>query len=395
MNRFSFLRGNNSFLSASFNHPSTLFLLLSNLAPLAESPTKLAFASLKDVQSLIEDDPYRISEEEAISAYNSTAWVPQLIFLGLDERQQNDDVLKWTSYSGVPYFALDVTPKGSIEAQATNLRQEFEADGKIFLEGRSHMSLPAHEAAMYSQARALIDWNARNPFCASCGHPTLSIQGGTKRSCPPTDMASSSSSISSIIVSTTEARRPMDRPACSTRKGIINLSFPRTDPTVIMAILSADSRRVLVGRKKQWPENVYSNLAGFVEPAESIEEAVRREAWEESGVVIGRVVIHSSQPWPYPANLMIGAIAQTIPGGEEVMLKHDPELEDAKWVDLDEIRVALAEKTGGGGGGRMIVDKLTEELNPKSRLKLPPKTTIANQLLTAVVTGFLGNTLKI
>lgn len=385
MNRFSFLRSNNSFLSAAFNHPSTLFLLLSNLAPLTESrPTKLAFASLKEVQPLIEHDPYQTSEEEAISKYNSTAWVPHLIFLGLDERQQNGDILKWTSYSGVPYFALDVSPKGSIEAQAINLRQEFEARGKNFLEGaRLHISLPAHEAAIYAQARALIDWNARNPFCASCGHSTLSIQGGTKRFCPPTDMAtSSSSSIASTITP------PTDRPACTTRKGVINLSFPRTDPTVIMAILSADSRRVLVGRKKQWPENVYSNLAGFVEPAESIEEAVRREAWEESGVVVGRVVIHSSQPWPYPANLMIGAIAQTIPGGEDVLLQHDPELEDAKWVDLDEIRVALAEATGDGIGEK------STELNPKARLRLPPKTTIANQLLTAVVAGFLGNTLK-
>lgn len=358
-------------------------MLLNNLAPLAESPTKLAFASLKDVQPLIEDDPYRISEEEAILGYNSTAWVPQLIFLGLDERQQNHAVLKWTSYSGVPYFALDVTPKGPIEAQATNLRQEFGARGKNFLEERLHMSLPAHEAAIYAQARALVDWNARNPFCASCGHPTLSIQGGTKRSCPPTDMASSSSlSVASTVPRTT------DRPACTTRKGVINLSFPRTDPTVIMAILSADSRRALVGRKKQWPENVYSNLAGFVEPAESIEEAVRREAWEESGVVVGRVVIHSSQPWPYPGNLMIGAIAQTIPGGEEVLLKHDPELEDAKWVDLNEIRAALAEATGGGIGEK------STELNPKGRLRLPPKTTIANQLLTAVVAGFLDNTLQ-
>lgn len=385
MNRFSFLRSNNSFLSAAFNHSSTLFLLLNNLAPLTESgPTKLAFASLKDVQPLIEDDPYQTSEEEAILKYNSIAWVPHLIFLGLDERQQNGDILKWTSYSGVPYFALDVTPKGSIEAQAINLRQEFEARGKNFLEGgRLHISLPAHEAAIYAQARALIDWNARNPFCASCGHPTLSIQGGTKRFCPPTDMATSSSlSIASTITP------PTDRPACTTRKGVINLSFPRTDPTVIMAILSADSRRVLVGRKKQWPENVYSNLAGFVEPAESIEEAVRREAWEESGVVVGRVVIHSSQPWPYPANLMIGAIAQTIPGGEDVLLQHDPELEDAKWVDLDEIRVALAEATGDAIGEK------STELNPKARLRLPPKTTIANQLLTAVVAGFLGNTLK-
>lgn len=383
MNRFSFLRSNNSFLSAAFNHPSTLFLLLNNLAPLAESPTKLAFASLKEVQPLIEDDPYQTSEEEAILGYNSTAWVPHLIFLGLDERQQNRDVLKWADYSGVPYFALDATPKGSIEAQATNLRQEFEARGKNFLEGRLHISLPAHEAAIYAQARALVDWNARNPFCASCGHPTLSIQGGTKRFCPPTDMATSSSS---AIASTIP--RPTDRPACTARKGVINLSFPRTDPTVIMAILSADSRRVLLGRKKQWPENVYSNLAGFVEPAESIEEAVRREAWEESGVVVARVVIHSSQPWPYPANLMIGAIAQTIPSGEEVLLKHDPELEDAKWVGLDEIRVALAEAAGGGIGEK------STELNQKGRLRLPPKTTIANQLLTAVIAGFLGNTLK-
>lgn len=127
---------------------------------------------------------------------------------------------------------------------------------------------------------------------------------------------------------------------------------------------------------------MYSALAGFVEPAESIEEAVRREAWEESGVTVGRVVIHSSQPWPYPANLMIGAIAQTIPGGEEVVLKHDPELEDAKWVELDEVRAALAEAEEGGLGEEL------RDGNTKGRLRLPPKTTIANQLLKAVVEGF-------
>lgn len=354
-------------------------MLLNNLAPLAEGPTKIAFTSLKDVQHLLQDDPYRTSEGEVILEYNSTTWAPQLIFLGLDEGQQEKDGLRWTSYSGIPYFALDVTPRRSIEAQAKNLIEEFKAQGKNFLEGRSHMSLPAHEAAMYAQARALVDWNARNPFCASCGQPTLSIQGGTKRTCPPTDTTSSSTSLDCT------ATRPIDRPVCATRKGIVNLSFPRTDPTVIMAILSADSRRVLIGRKKQWPEHLYSTLAGFVEPAESIEDAVRREAWEESGVILGRVVIHSSQPWPYPANLMIGAIAQTIPTGEEILLKHDPELEDAKWVELGEIKVALAEATGGIG-------EKSIEVYPECRLRLPPKTTIANQLLTAVVAGFLDIT---
>ena len=96
------------------------------------------------------------------------------------------------------------------------------------------------------------------------------------------------------------------------------MSSPKT---VIMAVLSADSERVLLGRQKRWPKYWYSTLAGFVEPAESVEEAVRREIWEESGVTLGRVVIHSTQPWPYPANLMIGAIGQCTPGGEEIMLQ--------------------------------------------------------------------------
>ena len=149
-----------------------------------------------------------------------------------------------------------------------------------------------------------------------------------------------------------------------------------------MAVLSSDSRRVLLGRQKRWPKYWYSTLAGFVEPAESVEEAVRRETWEESGVILGRVVIHSTQPWPYPANLMIGAIAQAILGGEKIALKHDPELEDARWVDLEEIREALRVSTGGLG-------EEPEEGYKEGNLRLPPSTAIANQLLAAVVGGFL------
>jgi NAD+ diphosphatase len=157
---------------------------------------------------------------------------------------------------------------------------------------------------------------------------------------------------------------------------------------VIMVIVSHDTKRVLLGRKKRWPQYRYSALAGFCEPAESVEDAVRREVWEESGVLVGRVVIHSTQPWPYPANLMIGAIAQALLGGEEILLKHDPELEDAKWVDWDEIREAL--RVGASGPGEAISEEYKE-----GSLRLPPKTAIANQLLTAVVGGFLGETPKI
>ena len=236
------------------------------------------------------------------------------------------------------------------------------------------MMLPASEAAVYAQARALLDWNARNPFCAGCGRPTLSINGGMKRTCPPADLADALESA---------PMAPAERPPCVTRKGISNLSFPRTDPTVIMAILHPTMRHILLGRQKRWPPYWYSTLAGFIEPGESIEEAVRREVWEESGVKLSRVVIHSSQPWPYPANLMIGAVGVAVKGGENVDLGHDPELEDARWFSLEEVEEALRVGTSGLGED-------AEEEYKEGNLRLPPKTAIANQLLKAVCDGWAG-----
>lgn len=179
-----------------------------------------------------------------------------------------------------------------------------------------------------------------------------------------------------------------ERPPCATRKGIHNIAFPRTDATVIMAVVSHDSHRILIGRQKRWPQHWYSTLAGFVEPAESIEEAVRREVWEEAGVNLGRVVVHSTQPWPYPANLMIGAIAQATPDGENIALKNDPELEDAKWVAIEEIAEAL--KVGTSGLGEEPPEGYKE-----GGLRLPPPTAIANQLLRAIADGFLGSESKL
>lgn len=378
LNRVSFLRSDHAFLSAALKHPSTSFLLFNNLSPLAKDPTQLEYASFRDVQPLLGDDPYSKNEEQMISEYNSSITIPQLLFLGLDEREKSG--FEWTIYHGSPHFALDVTPKGTISSAAERLIESMKSRGLQFVEGRMHMSLPAEQAAIYAQARALLDWNARNPFCAQCGQPTLSINAGTKRSCPPKDMASLTNTTS--IGSTTAATPATDRPDCATRKGISNLCFPRTDPTVIMAVLSADSERVLLGRQKRWPKYWYSTLAGFVEPAESVEEAVRREVWEESGVTLGRVVIHSTQPWPYPANLMIGAIGQCTPGGEEILLKHDPELEDAKWVTLAEVREALQVGTSGLG-------EEAGEGYEEGGLRLPPRTAIANQLLSAVTGGLL------
>lgn len=202
----------------------------------------------------------------------------------------------------------------------------------------------------------------------------MSLNGGFKRGCPPKDLAKQASE--------------QDRPPCATRGRISNLSFPRTDPTVIMAIVNSSNTKLLLGRQKVWPPHWYSTLAGFAEPAESIEEAVRREVYEEAGVLVGRVVIHSTQPWPYPANLMIGAIGQANPDGETIDLGNDPELDDARWVDFDELRHGLKVGTSG----------LSEPAGPDYKegdIRLPPSTAIAHQLMQAAAAGFVAEGAKL
>jgi len=220
-------------------------------------------------------------------------------------------------------------------------------------------------AAIYAEARTMVDWNTRNPFCSGCGQPTLSVNAGTKRVCPPADLAGGT-------------RR--ERSPCATRGSISNLSFPRTDPTIIALVVSADGSRLLLGRQRQWPKCRYSALAGFLEPGESIEEAVRREVWEESGVHVGRVVVHSSQPWPFPANLMIGTVAEAM--SDEIDLCIDSELEHARWFSIDEVRRALVD--GASGPGESLPEGYKE-----GDLKIPPPTAIANQMMKAIIEGYL------
>ena len=223
LNRLSFLRTDNLFLSAALQHPSALFLLFKNLAPLGKDPTRLEYISYSDVRPFIGDNPYGKSEEDMVSQYNSTVTVPQLVFLGLHERRQSG--FEWRNiYQGSPFFALDVTPRGTIASAAEGLINSMKSRGLQFIEGRLNMSLPAQDAAIFAQARALVDWNARNPFCAQCGQPTLSINAGTKRTCPPADMAHLSDK---AAIGSTVAQPPIKRPDCASRKGISNISFPR------------------------------------------------------------------------------------------------------------------------------------------------------------------------
>ena len=144
MNRVSFLRTDHHFLSLALKHPSTSFLLFKNLEPLVKSPTQLAYASYKDVQPIVGDDPYSKSEEELIKEYNSATYTPQLIFLGLDDRDRESFEYK-NHYNGAPFFALDITPEGPIASAAESLMSRMESSGLSFSKGRMHLSLPAHE----------------------------------------------------------------------------------------------------------------------------------------------------------------------------------------------------------------------------------------------------------
>jgi len=154
----SFLRGDNIFLSSAFRHPSTQFLLFNDLKPLAHSPQKLACVSLKDIKSLVGEDPYSKSEEELVEEYNSTTTIPQMIFLGLDERanlketQESSNTFKYKDlYRGAPFFAVDVTPKGSTAEQAKELIKDVEGRQLKFQEGRQIMSLPADEGTTFAK----------------------------------------------------------------------------------------------------------------------------------------------------------------------------------------------------------------------------------------------------
>ncbi|EFE34473.1 uncharacterized protein ARB_06873 [Trichophyton benhamiae CBS 112371] len=360
LNRVSFLRSDNLFLSNALKHPSARFLLFNELAPLSRNSTELHYASYQEVESIIPLDLFDKSEKEIIESYDSGKTVPLVVFLGLHESQTESGGFVYRTYKGAPYFALDVTPRGLLEESAKKIIESMESKGLTFIKARAITSLPSDD-----------DWNARNAFCGACGQPTISTNAGSKRACPPTDLGLSAEK---------------SRPPCHTRNTISNLSFPRTDPTVIAAIVSHDGKKVLLGRQKRYPPCWYSTLAGFIEPGESVEDAVRREVWEESGVIVSRVIIHSTQPWPYPANLMIGAIGQTAkPEDETICLSHDPELEKAKWFDISEVQEAL--KSGVSSLGAPPPPGYTE-----GGLRLAPSTAIAYFLIEATANAeLLGN----
>ncbi len=170
-----------------------------------------------------------------------------------------------------------------------------------FVELRRRMAmLTPRDAELAATARAVLNWHSSHRFCARCGEASLIAQAGWRRECP----------------------------SCGGQH------FPRTDPVVIMLVTRGDE--VLLGRSPLWPERMFSLLAGFMEPGETVEAAVRREVFEETGVRTGAVRYLASQPWPFPASLMLGCQAEAVGSGSELRL--DPvEIEAAQWVGRERL----------------------------------------------------------
>lgn len=144
MNRVSFLRPDHTFLSQALRHPSTTFLLFNKLEPLVTGPTSLATnATFAEVRPIIGDDPFAKTEEEVIAQYNSEVYVPQIVFLGLDEKKEG--LVYKDYYKGQPWFAVDVTPTKSVAEAAEKLIEDLKKRGLEFSKGRMHLSLPAEE----------------------------------------------------------------------------------------------------------------------------------------------------------------------------------------------------------------------------------------------------------
>ncbi|MDQ2892850.1 MAG: NAD(+) diphosphatase [Pseudomonadota bacterium] len=261
-------------------------------------------------------------------------WRARLLSLdGLIPAIADDAQLTWTTLADAPAEAeLILLGIGDGRAHFVALLPELRHDVLPAMRNPALMgalaSLAPGEAATYAAARSLIDWHLRHGFCARCGTATTLFRAGWGRSCPQ----------------------------CGAEH------FPRVDPVVIM--IAEHDGRALLGRGKGWPPGRYSALAGFLEPGESVEEAVAREIHEEAGVRIRDVRYIASQPWPFPSQLMMACVATA---DDDALSVDANELEDAIWVPRDEVRRILA-----GEDGAFIA---------------PPPYAIAHTLLTVWAAG--------
>ncbi|KAJ0019074.1 hypothetical protein NQD34_006643 [Periophthalmus magnuspinnatus] len=322
LDRLSIKRPDQDWIRTRQKDPRTVYLLFHKLSPMTQAgrraarwaQIRLCRFSFEEVQDLLE----RPGSE--------------VVFLGVDRTPPPSDTPRDTEPSHLEprtWFALE----SDLDQEELLKRSKDKTCSFPKNPHRDLLRLSEEEAGLVAQSRSVLAWHARYSFCSTCGGRSRVEEAGHKRSCENT--------------------------TCVSHQGVHNTCYPRVDPVVIMLVLHPDQNHCLLGRKKVFPPGMFSCLAGFIEPGECVEAAVRREVQEESGVLVDPVWYVCSQPWPMPSSLMIGCL--TIAVTTEITVDQD-EIEEAKWFSRQQVIDSLI----GGSRAAFVV---------------PPRQTIAHQLL--------------
>ncbi|XP_025930025.1 peroxisomal NADH pyrophosphatase NUDT12 isoform X1 [Apteryx rowi] len=304
LDRRSDKRTDFNWLSKKQIHPTTVYILFSNLSPLVTLGGGIESSQQPEVKLC------RLYHKDVKQYLNQTEEVT-LIFLGVELQfhmnlpaAHNGRVLKEDEEDGlIAWFALSIDP-----TSAQKFKQTHEDCYFLHPPVPALLQLPEKEAGVVAQARSVLAWHSRYQFCPTCGSATKIEEGGYKKTCLKED--------------------------CPSLHGVHNTSYPRVDPVVIMQVIHPDGNHCLLGRQKRFPPGMFTCLAGFVEPGETIEDAVRREVEEEAGVKVGHVQYVCCQPWPMPSSLMIGCLAVAVSTEIKVDKK---EIEDARWFTREQV----------------------------------------------------------
>ena len=288
----SFPLGRPAFVTSILDRAAHLRANDEKLFALEQNPSSRAFVVYRD-SLLVKREGDRVRALLSIDEALKCGANPGTIFLGLRD--------------GAAVFGMGMAQAAAEKLIGRNDVAVTELRG-MAMQG----AVPPEQLSAIAMAKSLVSWHQRHGYCANCGTRSMMKEGGWKRDCP----------------------------SCKAEH------FPRTDPVVIMLVAYGD--KCLLGRQKQFPQGMYYCLAGFVEAAETIEDAVRREILEESGIRCTDVQYYMTQPWPYPSSLMIGCTARAL--NEDIVVDRI-ELEDARWFDRDAARLMLLRNHPDGLAG--------------------------------------------
>ncbi|CDK28509.1 unnamed protein product [Kuraishia capsulata CBS 1993] len=393
LNRVSFLRSDSKFVSSLISGTGTTRLTFyvqgdkNDVAPVlvdTEGKSKLLVVELASLPAHLiavleqwaeRNDQSSVDVREEITA----------VFLGLDETGAERPHLfssnpldsqlrvfgnsakgitrhRYNGYEGVAYLAVDITRSQQLKDY---LFAGSASDGAKAYPGHSMMSILGfeyNEAALFGYGKTYLDWLMRNQRCPGCGSVVIPQDAGTRLYCTSGP----------------------DQSCPVKRTSVNNVCFPRSDPVVIIGVVSADGSKTLLGHNRRHAADpvtgvrMFSTIAGFMEPGETIEEASIREIWEETGCKASAVKIINSQPWPFPASLMIGCVAEVEFNGvnEVINIEHDKEMEEVKWIDTALIKdITESEDLTGKDG--------TEA----EKIRLPFRQSIAYSLISKIAHG--------